>query len=165
MSIIIDEIHKCRGLISHMVFNQLANRRPCPLKQDIRRRCVDLGAEAGAELADAGRRRTAGRDEREEVGADPVRLAAVAAEKLDYRFVHFAPFEELHCWDLEAIVEDGLGVDAHGAGDLALDILYAHEIVSASIDLNIDSRGEWLTYGHVPKIRRPSHNPMLEIYR
>lgn len=113
MTIIIDKVDECGRLLSHMVFNDLADSGSSPLKQDVGRRSVHFGSKARTELAYARCCSSARGDQCKQVGSKPVRLSAVTAHHFDNWFVHLSSIKQLHRWDLKAIVEDGLSIDAH----------------------------------------------------
>lgn len=142
MSIVIDEVHKRTRLIRHMLFNDLADGRPGPLQQDVRTGGVHLGAESSTQLTHSRGSCATGRDEREQVRAQPFGLAGVAAHELDERAVHLAGFEELHGGDLEAIVKDGLCVDGHTSGDLTLDVSHVAEVGCPADEFMFVENGE-----------------------
>lgn len=133
--IIINEVDKSARLLIHMFLNQLSHRTPRPLQQDVRGSRIDLRTKARTELANASSGCAARGDESEEVGSQPVGLPGVAAHEFDDGLVHAAALEEFHGGDLEAIVEDRLGVDGHGARDLALNIGHCRVVLVVSFDV------------------------------
>lgn len=134
-----------------MLLNDLRHGSPGPLQQDIRRCSIHFRPESGTELADSCRCSPASRNQSQKIRTQPLWLATVSAHELHDGLIHLASFEQFHCRNLQAIVEDGLGVDTHGSRNLTLHIRHVAKIGSPSHELVFVVDGK--KHNHVVQMR------------